>query len=89
MKDILVNPWYGAGIVLITQILFIYLRTINVIYTAEKKMVPSILTGVGIGSFWLIGIAIGADAILELKWQPIVAHLSGGVIGTYYGLKGK
>jgi hypothetical protein len=89
MIEIISNPWYSAMIVLITQIGFIYLRTINVIFTATKKMIPSIVTGMGIGMFWLIGIAIGADAILQLKWQPIIAHLLGGAIGTYYGIKSK
>lgn len=89
MEQIVANPWLAAGVILVTQIIFLYCRTLNVIYTAEKKIIPSILTGNMIGITWLIGIAIGASAIMSLQWQPVLAHLIGGTVGTYWGFKTK
>lgn len=89
MSEIVNNPWWAGLVVLITQIVFIYCRTINVIYVAEKKMIPAILSGNAIGIVWLISIAIGANAIMNLQWQPVAAHIIGGTVGTYYGLRRK
>lgn len=89
MEQIVNNPWLAALVVLVTQIVFLYCRTLNVIYTAEKKILPSIITGNLIGIAWLIAIAIGANAIMTLQWQPVLAHLVGGTLGTYWGFKTK
>lgn len=89
MEQIINNPWLAASVVLITQIVFIYCRTLNVMYVAEKKMVAAIVTGNLIGIAWLISIAVGANAVMSLQWQPVVAHLIGGTLGTYWGFKTK
>lgn len=87
METIANNPWLAAIVVFITQIIFIYFRTLNVMYTAEKKILASIVTGNIIGISWLIAIAIGANAVLNLQWQPVTAHLLGGTLGAYWGFK--
>lgn len=87
MEQILINPWYAGLAVLITQIIFLYFRTLNVMYTSERKILASILTGNAIGIAWLISIAIGANAIMELQWQPILGHIIGGSLGTLWGFK--
>ena len=87
METIINNPWLAALIVLLTQVIFLYFRTLNVMYTAEKKILLSIVTGNAIGLAWLISIAIGANAIMEMQWQPIVGHILGGTLGTYWGFK--
>lgn len=76
-------------IVLVTQIIFLFLRTINVQATAGGKMWLSIWTGNGIAITWLIGISIGANAMLEGHVLPLLAHLLGGSIGTYLAFKRK
>ena len=65
---------------------FIYLRTINVIYTAELKVKPAIISGAGIGLAWLVSMAIGANSILEGEILPIIAYLIGAALGTYWGI---
>jgi hypothetical protein len=85
--EILENQYLSSLVILITQLIFIYLRTLNVIYTAEKKMIPAILTGNGIGISWLISISIGANAIMHGDLFPILAFLVGGTAGTYFGIK--
>jgi hypothetical protein len=87
MKEILANPYLSAFVVLISQIIFIYLRTINVIYTAERKMVPAIISGNGIGLAWLVSISIGGNSIMHGEFLPILAFLIGGTLGTYWGIK--
>jgi len=89
MKEVLANPWLSGGVVLLTQIVFLYFRTLNVMYTAERRLWPSILTGNAIGIAWLVSIAIGAKAIIELQWQPILGHIIGGSLGVYWGFKTK
>lgn len=87
MKELFFNPWYSSIIVLIIQIIFLYLRTLNTIYTVNNNIPGAIFSGLGIGLSWLIGIAIGSNAILNLEWQPVLAHLLGGSIGTYWAMK--
>lgn len=87
MTEILSNPYLSALVVLFSQIVFIYLRTINVIYTAERRMVAAILSGNGIGLSWLVSMSIGANSILEGQVLPIIAFLIGGTLGTYWGIK--
>lgn len=87
MEQIANTPYIAAIIVLLTQIIFLYFRTLNVIYVAEKRILPAIVTGNLIGIAWLISITIGANAIMNLQWQPILAHLIGGSLGTYWGFK--
>jgi uncharacterized protein YebE (UPF0316 family) len=87
MKEILSNPYLSALVVLMSQIIFIYLRTINVIYTAERRLLPAILSGNGIGLAWLVSMSIGADSIMKGELVPIIAFLLGGTLGTYLGIK--
>lgn len=87
MIEIISNPYYAAMVVLISQFVFIYLRTINVIYTSEKRLVPAIVTGNGVALAWLISLAIGGNSIIHGEIIPIIAFLLGGTLGTYFGIK--
>ena len=84
---IMENQWMSAAVILVTQFVFIYLRTLNVIYTAEKRVMAAILTGNGIGLAWLISISIGANAVMKGELLPILAFLIGGSVGTYFGIQ--
>jgi len=87
MKELLLNPYYTSAVILISQIIFLYLRTLNVIYTTERKVIPAIITGNGIGLAWLISTSIGISSVLSGDIIPIIAFLVGGTIGTYLGIK--
>lgn len=89
MEQLISNPWWAGLIVLLTQIVFLYFRTLNVMYVADRKVLASIITGNAIGIAWLISIAIGANAIMNLQWQPILGHIIGGTLGTLWGFKTK
>lgn len=87
MDILLQNPWWSGLIVLITQIFFVFFRTLNVIYNARKQLIPTIITGNIIGICWLITISFGITAVINMQWQPILAHIVGGTIGVIYGFK--
>ena len=83
------DTFTNSIVILITQFVFIYLRTLNVIYTSQKKIIPAIITGNGIGLAWLISISIGANSIMEGEILPIICFLIGGSVGTYIGIRGE
>ena len=87
MKEL--DPIWMTPIVLVSQIVFLYLRTLNVKAVTNDEMWKAIWTGWGIGIAWMIGIAIGANAMMEGHSLPIIAHLVGGSIGTWMGMKEK
>ena len=87
MDILLQNPWWSGLIVLITQIFFVFFRTLNVIYNSRKQLLPTIITGNIIGICWLITISFGITAVINMQWQPILAHIVGGTIGVIYGFK--
>lgn len=81
------NTYWVAIIVFISQLVFIYLRTLNVIYTTEKKLWLSILTGVGIGFLTLVSFEIGIDSLKSGQPVPIILFLAGGAFGTWWGIR--
>ncbi len=87
LQEILSNQYYSSLVILISQLIFIYLRTINVIYTSEKRILPAILTSNGVALAWLVSLSIGANSVIEGELLPIIAFLIGGTLGTYYGIK--
>lgn len=87
-KDLLVtNPWISALIVLISQIIIFYLRTINIIQTVQGKMWLAILSSSGVNLLGLISMAVGVTSLMNGEWQSIVTLLIGGSVGTYFGMK--
>jgi len=86
MNYILSNPYISALVVLVSQIVFIYLRTINVIYTSERRILPAIISGNGIGLAWLVSMSIGGNSIMHGEFLPILSYLIGGTLGTYWGI---
>ena len=69
------------------QILFIYVRTLNIKYTADDKIWPAVWTSGLIGLFWLIAIYIGVSSLMQGHIMPAAGHLFGGMVGTYIGMK--
>jgi uncharacterized membrane protein len=82
--------------VFITQLVFIGARTWNVRCIATQDMTGALISGTIVHLSWLVSIAIGAVSMNEiltnfnLAYLPVVAcSLTGGLIGTYLGLKEK
>ena len=87
LNYLLAHPWLGAIVILIAQLSFMYLRTINVIYTSERKMKRTLVSGIGLDISWLVSMSIGLTSVMTGEWQPIVAFLMGASLGRYYGIK--
>lgn len=87
IKELLSNPWYAAVIIFITQILMLYLRTINIIYTTKRNVFGAIWSNNGVAITWLLSMTIGMNSMLSGQWQPIAGFLLGGSLGTYWGIK--
>lgn len=81
------DPILSSVCIFISQLIFVYLRTLNVIYTSKKKIVGAVVTGNGLALAWLISIAIGTHSIMNGEIFPIISFLIGGTIGTYLGIK--
>jgi len=86
INELLTNPIYSSIIVFISQILFIYLRTINIIYTNDRRMIASTITGVGIGLTYLISMSIGLNSLLNGNLITVFIFLLGGAIGNVWGI---
>lgn len=87
IKEIILNPWHAAILVFFTQILMLYLRTINIIYTTNHNIFGAIWSNNGVAITWLLSMTIGMNSMLSGNIQPIVGFLLGGSIGTYWGLR--
>jgi len=87
IKELVEDPWVSAVIVLMTQIMFLYLRTINVIYTTERRLWPTIISNTGVSISWLLSVGISTNSMITGQWQPIMAFLIGGAVGSYLGIK--
>jgi len=87
IQSILENDFLTSIIIFTSQISFIYLRTLNVIYTSERRMAPTIITGMGIGLLTLVSFSIGIQSVLSGQIFPVILFLLGGAIGTYWGIK--
>jgi len=82
--------------VFVNQLIFIWARTWNVKMIAMNHLKGVLLSGAVVHIAWLVGITIGVvsfKAILtdfEWKYLPvIVGSLTGGLIGSYFGLMEK
>jgi len=87
MKELLDNPYWASAIIFVFQSLFIYLRTINIIYTAERKVWPAVISNVGVSLSVLFSFAVGTKSILDGHYLPILLFAIGAAIGTYVGIK--
>ena len=82
--------------IFITQLIFIGARTWNVQAISENNLKKVLLSGAVVHLAWLISITIGVVSMKEIltnfRWEYlpiIVGSLSGGLIGSWIGLKQK
>ena len=85
-KELLANPWYSAVLVFFTQILMLYFRTVNIFYTTQTNIFGAIWSNNANAVMWLLSMTIGMNSMLNGQWQPILAYMIGGSLGTYWGI---
>ena len=83
-------------IIFVTQLIFIGCRTWNVKAIAKNDLFQVLLSGTFVHLSWLVSIAIGSKSMYEfisnfqLAYLPIIlCSLSGGLIGSWIGLRTK
>ncbi len=86
-QELLANPWYASILVFFTQILMLYFRTVNIFYTTKHDMFGAIWSNNANAIAWLLSMTIGMNSMINGQWQPILAYLIGGSLGTYWGIK--
>lgn len=81
-------------LIFVTQLVFIGCRTWNVKAIARNDLIGVLISGTFVHLSWLVSIAIGSVSMIEIinnfqfKYIPIIlCSLSGGLIGSYLGLK--
>ena len=74
-------------ILLLSQFVFCFSRTLNVRYTARENVPMSIITGIIIKITWLVSSAIGVVSVIDMDFPVIIAYIVGGVIGDYISFK--
>ena len=87
MKEIIENQFLSSLIVLLSQVAFIYFRTLNIVYTVEFRTWPAILSGICIGALTLLSFTIGTESLKGGDYLTVSVFLIGGAIGTYWGIE--
>lgn len=87
MINILDNYIFASLIVFVLQLIFIYLKTINIIYTSDRKMFMSIITSNGLSLVFFLLLAIGANSVIKGDFIVLFSYMAGGTLGTYIGIK--
>ena len=76
-------------ILILSQIIFSFSRTLNVRYTSKDKVLHSILSGILIKSTWLVSSFIGINAIINKDYLTAILYVFSGVLGDYLSFKVK
>lgn len=75
-------------IILITsQLVFSFCRTLNVRYTSKDMILMSIITGTVIKTSWLVSSFIGINAIINTNYTLAFFYIVSGVLGDYLSFK--
>jgi type IV secretory pathway VirB6-like protein len=89
METILKNEFLACIIVLISQICFLFFRTLNTIHVSKKNMTGSILTEAGTSFCRLLSLLLGVNSVINGGILVMITYIIGALIGTYWGIKQK
>jgi hypothetical protein len=74
-------------ILITSQILFSFSRTLNVRYTAKDKVLMGVITSTAIKLTWLVSASIGVNSVIERDWLTVSIYVISGVVGDYLSFK--
>lgn len=74
-------------ILVLSQLLFSYSRTINVIHNSKGLIIPSLISGFVVKVTWLISTYLGVNSLITKDYFSVVLYLLAGVLGDYLALK--
>lgn len=76
-------------ILIVSQLVFIYARTVNVIHNSKGLMIPSLISGTVVKITWLVSTALGVNALITKDYLSITLYLLAGILGDYLALKSR
>jgi hypothetical protein len=68
--------------VFVSNLLFIYFRTLNVTYNATNNRFGVFWSGALVHVTWLVSTTIGVNALIEGNYILILASTTGGLLGA-------
>lgn len=76
-------------ILIVSQLVFSYARTVNVIHNSKGLMIPSLISGTIVKITWLISTTLGVNALITNNYLSIILYLLAGMFGDYLALKSR
>lgn len=74
-------------ILIISQLIFSYARTINVVHNSKGLLVPSLVSGTIVKMTWIVSTYLGVNAFITKDYVCILLYLVAGLLGDYLALK--
>lgn len=74
-------------LLILSQSVFSFFRTLNVRYTAKDNVFMTLTTGAVVKLSWLVSAAIGVNSIIEHDWPTAAIYVISGVVGDYLSFK--
>lgn len=71
---------------ILSQLLFSYYRTTNVIHNSKGLILKSIFSGIMVKVTWLVSTYLGVNSLITKDYFMIFLYLASGVLGDYLGL---
>jgi len=76
-------------ILILSQLVFSYARTVNVIHNSKGLMIPSLISGTVVKITWLLSTYLGVNALITKDYLSVLLYLLAGVLGDYLALKSR
>lgn len=74
-------------IVFVLQIVFEFLRSVNVRYTSRDLVFMAVLTGFFVKMLWLFTTFMGVKSMIDGDYFVAMMYVLGGTIGSYLSFK--
>lgn len=78
-----------ACIIFVSNLLFIYFRTRNVMYNASRDRFGVFHSGIAVHITWLCSTSLGVNAMLHGDYILVVISLAGGLLGADLAITNK
>lgn len=73
-------------ILIISQLLFSYFRTVNVIHNSRGMILQSLFSGTMVKVTWLVSTYLGVNSLITKDYFMVFLYLISGILGDYLGL---
>ena len=74
-------------VLVLSQLVFSYARTVNVIHNSRSLMIPSLISGTVVKISWLVSTYLGVNSLVTKDYLSVFLYLLAGVLGDYLAIK--